>query len=117
MIALLSSFTSSWLSGTLGIFATCTPLSDLLEPIHSLELIVWLVPSLISYAISVSFLGLVLGPLYPIVISHAGTILPHSLFAGAVGWMAGCGQAGSAFVPLIAGAIASERGIWTLQPL
>lgn len=83
----------------------------------SLELVVWLVPSLIGDAIAVSFVGFILGPLYPIVISHAGNILPARLFAGAVGWIAGVGQAGSAFVPLITGAIASTRGIEALQPL
>ena len=82
-----------------------------------MELIVWRVPSLIGDAIAVSFVGFVLGPIYPIVISHAGKILPHWLFAGAVGWIAGFGQAGSAFVPLITGAIASTHGIEALQPL
>jgi fucose permease len=67
--------------------------------------------------VAVSLVGFVLGPLYPIVISHAGKILPHWLFAGAVGWIAGFGQAGSAFIPLITGAIASKQGIESLQPL
>ena len=60
---------------------------------------------------------MLLGPLYPIVISHAGRILPHWLLTGSVGWIAGFAQAGSAFVPLITGAIASKEGIEALQPL
>ncbi|KAI0694037.1 major facilitator superfamily domain-containing protein [Cytidiella melzeri] len=82
-----------------------------------LEAVVWRVPSLVGDAVAVSLVGFFLGPLYPIVISHAGKILPHWLFAGAVGWIAGFGQAGSAFVPLITGAIASREGIEVLQPL
>lgn len=64
-----------------------------------------------------SVVGVLLGPLFPIVISHAGRILPHWLFTGSIGWIVGFSQAGSAFVPLITGAIASKAGIGSLQPL
>lgn len=46
--------------------------------------------------------------------------LPPSLtvtFAGSIGWIAGCGQAGSALLPFITGAVASKSGIEVLQPL
>lgn len=66
---------------------------------------------------AVSLVGFLLGPLYPIVINHAGRILPHWLLTESVGWIAGFGQAGSAFVPLITGTIASKEGIEALQPL
>lgn len=36
---------------------------------------------------------------------------------GAIGWIAGVGQAGSALVPFMAGVIAQHSGIKALQPV
>ncbi|KAL6302999.1 MFS general substrate transporter [Sparassis latifolia] len=83
----------------------------------ALELVVWLVPSLIGGAVAVSFVGMFLGPIYPIVMNHSGRILPPWLLTGCIGWIAGFGQAGSAFFPLLAGLLASREGIKSLQPL
>ncbi|KAJ7158305.1 major facilitator superfamily domain-containing protein [Mycena crocata] len=82
-----------------------------------LELVVWLVPSLIGNAVAVSLVGLFLGPIYPITMNHAGRVLPRWLLTGSIGWIAGFGQAGSALFPFITGVIASKTGIKSLQPL
>ncbi|KAI0760312.1 MFS general substrate transporter [Fomes fomentarius] len=82
-----------------------------------LELVVWLVPSLIGGAVAVSFVGVLLGPIYPIVMNHAGRVLPPWLLTGSIGWIAGFGQAGSALLPFMTGALASRVGIKSLQPL
>ena len=83
----------------------------------SLELVVWLVPHLLSSAISVAFVGFFLGPVFPIVMNHAGGVLPTELIAGAVGWMASFGSAGAAVFPFVTGAIAAETSIESLLPL
>ncbi|EIW55077.1 MFS general substrate transporter [Trametes versicolor FP-101664 SS1] len=83
----------------------------------SLELVIWLVPSLVGGAIAVSFVGVLLGPIYPIVMNHAGRVLPPWLLTGCIGWIAGFGQAGSAALPFLTGALASKVGIKSLQPL
>ena len=83
----------------------------------SLELIVWFVPSLIGDAVAVSIVGVLLGPIYPIVTNEASRILPRWLLTGAIGWIAGFGQAGSAVLPFMTGALASKVGIKSLQPL
>ncbi|KAH9846506.1 MFS general substrate transporter [Lenzites betulinus] len=83
----------------------------------ALELVVWLVPSLIGGGIAVSFVGVLLGPIYPIVINHAARVLPPWLLTGCIGWIAGFGQAGSAFLPFVTGAVAGKVGIKGLQPL
>ena len=69
--------------------------------------------------------------------NHAGRILPRLLltgrfllstssrgplffnrrFSGSIGWIAGLGQAGSAAIPFMTGALAASSGIWTLHPL
>ncbi|KAF9448128.1 MFS general substrate transporter [Macrolepiota fuliginosa MF-IS2] len=82
-----------------------------------LELIIWFVPSLIGGAVAVSFIGLLLGPMYPIAMVQAGTILPAWLLTSSIGWISGFGQAGSAVVPFLTGAISSKHGIKSLQPL
>ncbi|KAF8068709.1 MFS general substrate transporter [Lyophyllum atratum] len=82
-----------------------------------LELIVWLVPSLIGDAVAVSIVGVLLGPMYPIAMNHAGRVLPRWILTGSIGWIAGFGQAGSAVLPFMTGAISSKFGIKSLQPL
>ncbi|KAK0477338.1 MFS general substrate transporter [Armillaria novae-zelandiae] len=82
-----------------------------------LELVIWFVPSLIADGIAVALVGLVLGPTYPLLMSHAGRVLPQWLLSGAVGWIAGLGQAGSALFPFMTGAVANAAGIDTMPPL
>ena len=67
--------------------------------------------------ISVSIIGLLLGPMFPIAINHAARVLPRHLVNGAVGWIAACGAGGSALLPFLTGTIASNFGIESLQPL
>ncbi|KAG1823601.1 MFS general substrate transporter [Suillus subaureus] len=81
-----------------------------------LELVVWLVPSLIGGGVAISIIGIILGPMYPIAMNHTVRILPGWLVTGSIGWIAGFGQAGSALLPFLTGAIASKTGIKSLQP-
>ena len=80
-------------------------------------MIVWLVPSFTAAAISVSIIGILLGPMFPIVINHVAVVLPRHLVNGTIGWMSACGAGGSALLPFITGAMASNLGIESLQPL
>ncbi|OCH87228.1 MFS general substrate transporter [Obba rivulosa] len=82
-----------------------------------LEVTIWVVPSLIENAVAVSFIGLLLGPMYPILMTHSTAILPRRLLTGCVGYIGGLGQAGSAVLPFITGLLASKFGIESLQPL
>ena len=82
-----------------------------------MQFIVWFVPSLIGNAIAVSLMGMFLGPIYPIVMNQAGRILPPRLLTGSISWIGGFGQAGSAFMPFVTGALASSKGIQSIQPL
>ncbi|KAI0760128.1 MFS general substrate transporter [Fomes fomentarius] len=81
-----------------------------------LEITVWLVPSLVQNAIAVSLVGLLLGPMFPILMNHSTTILPRWLMTGCAGYIAGAGQAGSAVLPFITGLLAQKFGIASLQP-
>ncbi|KAG8851520.1 hypothetical protein FRB96_009193 [Tulasnella sp. 330] len=83
----------------------------------ALEFTIWFVPNLIENAVAVSFVGVFLGPFYPILLGVASRKLPKRLLAGSIGWMSACGQTGSAMFPFITGAIASKHGVQILQPL
>jgi hypothetical protein len=63
-------------------------------------MVVWLVPSFTAAAISVSLIGVLLGPMFPIAINHVARVLPRQLVNGTVGWMSACGAGGSALFHL-----------------
>ncbi|KAG6377549.1 major facilitator superfamily domain-containing protein [Boletus reticuloceps] len=83
----------------------------------ALEILVWFVPSLIGDAIAAACIGVLLGPMYPLAMNHARRILPQWLLTGAIGWITGFGQAGSALIPFVTGAIAQRAGVKVLQPV
>lgn len=113
----------SWVRSRLFYLPDSSPRRSLTQETHmvrssnSLELIVWLVPSLIGDAIAVSFVGFVLGPMYPILMNETGRLIPPWLLTGSIGWIASFGFAGSALFPFITGALAQKFGIVSLQPL
>ncbi|KAF9023671.1 MFS general substrate transporter [Hymenopellis radicata] len=82
-----------------------------------LEITIWTVPSLIENAVAVSFIGIVLGPMFPLLIGHASRIIPSSIFTGCLSWITGIGAAGSTAIPFATGVLASRYGIASLQPL
>ncbi|VDB91790.1 unnamed protein product [Peniophora sp. CBMAI 1063] len=82
-----------------------------------LEFIVWFVPSIVSGGVAISLAGLVLGPVFPIVVHQASHLLPRSKLNGAISAIATGGTIGSAAIPFVAGALAQGHGIWSLQPL
>jgi fucose permease len=75
------------------------------------------VPSVIGDAIAVSLVGVLLGPMYPIAMNHAGRVLPGWLLTSSISWIAGFGQVGSVVLPFITGAFSSKFGVKNLQPL
>ncbi|KAK7676661.1 hypothetical protein QCA50_020405 [Cerrena zonata] len=81
-----------------------------------LVLVVWLVPSFIGNAVAIGFIGLLWGPVYPLVMNHASHILPPWILTGCITWIVGFGQAGSAFIPFLTGVIALKGGVASLQP-
>ncbi|KAF7357297.1 MFS domain-containing protein [Mycena sanguinolenta] len=82
-----------------------------------LQLVVWLVPSLIGGAISVAFIGLLSGPIYPLALNRAAKLFPPWLLTATMSWMAAMATVGGAVVPFVAGAISSKAGIKSIQPV
>ncbi|KAJ7055865.1 MFS general substrate transporter [Mycena amicta] len=82
-----------------------------------LELIIWLVPSFLGSAISVSVVGMLLGPLYPIAMSHAARAFHPWLLSASISWVSGIATSGAAVFPFATGAIAARVGIRSLEPV
>ncbi|KAJ7359663.1 MFS general substrate transporter [Mycena albidolilacea] len=82
-----------------------------------LQLVVWLVPSLIGGAIAVAFIGLMSGPIYPLALNRAAKLFPPWLLTATMSWMAAMATVGGALVPFVAGAISSKAGIKYMQPV
>ncbi|KAK0213943.1 hypothetical protein IW262DRAFT_1279103, partial [Armillaria fumosa] len=82
-----------------------------------LEMTVWFVPSIIENGVAISFVGLLLGPMFPILVGHVAKILPAWLLTESVGWIVVTGMSGSAALPFITGLLASRYGIRSLQAL
>ncbi|KAF5381269.1 hypothetical protein D9615_008376 [Tricholomella constricta] len=82
-----------------------------------LEITIWFVPSIIGNAVAVSLIGLVLGPMFPVMLSHSSKILPRWLLTVCIGWITGIGMVGSAALPFLTGLLSSRYGIASLQPL
>jgi MFS family permease len=82
-----------------------------------MEFVIWFVPSIVGNVFAAAFLGFILGPWYPIGMNLAARIIPPWLLAPSMGWIAGFGQAGSAFFPFITGIVAQKSSIHSFPPL
>jgi len=82
-----------------------------------LELLFWLIPSFLSSAIFVGFLGFFMGPLFPAAIVAVSKLLPRHLHVSAIAFAAAFGGGGAACFPFAVGAIAQVKGVEVLQPI
>ncbi|MCO5585397.1 hypothetical protein L7F22_039330 [Adiantum nelumboides] len=83
----------------------------------ALQLIVWFVPNVIANAVAVALMGMLLGPLFPIMIELISfRIIPRSVQTSAIAYIVSFGSAGSALFPLIFGLIIQSYGPKTLAP-
>ncbi|KAK9311331.1 major facilitator superfamily domain-containing protein [Lipomyces starkeyi] len=80
------------------------------------ELVFWLAPSIIVSAVSVSLVGVFIGPLFPTAMIALSRLLPKRLHVAGIGFAASFGGGGSAVFPFIIGAMTQSKGVWVLQP-
>lgn len=89
----------------------------------ALDLLVWLVPNLLSNAVFVALCGLLLGPVYPCAQTVFARLLlgqdRRDLMTTSVGFISGAGSSGGALVPFVTGALAQVKGsgTWVLHPV
>jgi fucose permease len=83
----------------------------------ALQLLFWLVPSLIVSAVAVAFLGLFMGPVWGTSMVLVAKIMPRDLHVGSIGFATAFGGSGGAVFPFMVGAIVQKRGVKSLQPV
>ncbi|CAO2650156.1 Nn.00g014480.m01.CDS01 [Neocucurbitaria sp. VM-36] len=83
----------------------------------ALQLVFWLVPSLISSAVSISILGFFYGPMFATGMSIGSKLFEKDIQPTALGFVFVFAQAGGAFFPAITGVIASKAGVKVMQPI
>jgi fucose permease len=81
------------------------------------QLLVWLVPNLISNAVAVAILGLLLGPIYPCAQVIFSKTLPRNLQTMVIGFIASAGSSGGAVAPFTTGLLAQAVGTYVLHPV
>ncbi|CAO1636129.1 unnamed protein product [Parajaminaea phylloscopi] len=83
-----------------------------------LQLLNWFVPEIVANAFSLVLMGIVLGPIFPIMIAViARRIRPRSLHTTAISFTVSFGGCGSAALPFVIGIIAQAKGIAVLAPM
>ncbi|KAF1972704.1 MFS general substrate transporter [Bimuria novae-zelandiae CBS 107.79] len=85
--------------------------------ILTFHLIFWLVPNLVSSAVSISLLGFFYGPLFATGMSIASKTFEKRIQATAIGLIFVLAQAGGALFPSLTGVIASQVGVKVMQPI
>ncbi|KAL1610044.1 hypothetical protein SLS60_001709 [Paraconiothyrium brasiliense] len=85
--------------------------------ILAFHLIFWLVPNLVSSAVSVSLLGFFYGPLFASGMSIASKTFEKRIQATAMGLIFVLAQAGGSLFPSLTGVIASQAGVKVMQPI
>ncbi|KAH7412055.1 major facilitator superfamily domain-containing protein [Phaeosphaeria sp. MPI-PUGE-AT-0046c] len=85
--------------------------------ILALQLVFWLVPNLISSAVSLCLLGVFYGPMFATGMSIGSKLFPKELQSTALGFVFVLAQAGGAFFPAVTGVIASKAGVKVMQPI
>ncbi|KAH7383936.1 major facilitator superfamily domain-containing protein [Pyrenochaeta sp. MPI-SDFR-AT-0127] len=83
----------------------------------ALQLIFWLVPNLISSAVSLCLLGFFFGPMFATGMSIGSKLFAKDIQPTALGFVFVLAQAGGSFFPSITGIIASRAGVKVMQPI
>jgi fucose permease len=82
-----------------------------------LQFAAWLIPSLVFGNLAVFFIGVFVGPIYPIAIGHTSRLIPREHLTGSIAWVTTCGAVGNVVIPFLTGTLMANFGIEALQPL
>lgn len=83
----------------------------------ALQLLTWLVPSIVGDAVAVAVLGYIMGPIYPCCQTVFSQLLPRRLQVSCIGFIASAGSSGGALAPFLTGLLAQVSGPFVLNPI
>jgi fucose permease len=81
------------------------------------QLLVWLVPSIITDAVAEAIVGVFLGPVYPCATAVFSRLLPRNIQISSLGFVASMGSSGGAVAPFFTGLLAQKVGTVVLHPI
>ena len=81
------------------------------------QLLVWLVPSIITDAVAESIVGVFLGPVYPCATAIFARLLPRNIQISSLGFVGSMGSSGGALAPFFTGLLAQKLGTVVLHPI
>ncbi|ROW13981.1 hypothetical protein VPNG_04094 [Cytospora leucostoma] len=81
------------------------------------ELLVWLVPNVVGDAVSVSIVGLLLGPVYPCAAAIFMRTMSRTEKLSGMGFISAFGSSGGAAAPFTTGILAQAAGTFVLHPI
>lgn len=81
------------------------------------QLLVWLVPSIITDAVAEAIVGVFLGPVYPCATAIFARLLPRNIQISSLGLIASMGSSGGAVAPFFTGLLAQKVGTVVLHPI
>lgn len=81
------------------------------------QLLVWLVPNIVGEAVAVSFVGLLLGPIYPCAAAVFMRCMTRQEALSGIATISACGSLGGAVAPFVTGLLAQAVGTWVLHPI
>ncbi|KAI0473529.1 major facilitator superfamily domain-containing protein [Xylariaceae sp. FL0804] len=81
------------------------------------QLLVWLVPNVVGDAVSLSVVGLLLGPVYPCAAAVFARNLSRAEQVSGLGVISAFGSSGGAVVPLLVGVLAQAASTFVLHPI
>ncbi|KUI68381.1 Bypass of stop codon protein 6 [Cytospora mali] len=115
-----------WAGITLGRFVLSIPAHKIGEKVFVygvvvgaavFELLVWLVPNVIGDAVSVSIVGLLLGPVYPCAAAIFMRTMSRAEKLSGMGVISAFGSSGGAAAPFTTGILAQAAGTFVLHPI
>jgi fucose permease len=81
------------------------------------QILVWWVPNIIGEAVAVSFVGLLLGPIYPCATAVFMRCMTRQEALSGIATISACGSMGGAVAPFVTGLLAQAVGTWVLHPI
>ena len=81
------------------------------------QLLVWLVPNVVGDAVAVSLVGLLLGPVYPCVMTVLSRMLARDIQMSSVSIVSAMGSSGGAIFPFLTGLLSGKLGTVVLHPI
>ncbi|KAH6985345.1 major facilitator superfamily domain-containing protein [Ilyonectria destructans] len=81
------------------------------------QVLAWWIPNVVGSGVSISIIGLLLGPIYPCAVAVFMRGMPAQERVSGMGTISAFGSSGGAIAPFTTGLLAQAKGPWVLHPI